>query len=495
MAEKDPNRPPRLNALTHGGRSKQLLVGDEKQEDFDRLNAGWRAEFEMEDQAGESLLGRVILNDWLLRRAERNYLDLEAKLAAIEPLDWSLEQHKKLELFLRYKTTAERSFGRFFNMLRGLRKDRIREEFTLENLRKKFEAIVEGRETKSRPGPEKAQAAKAPEAFFRGQDSPKKQRKIVTLEQWVEVTVKDGKSVHPCTTGGDVCASRIVKTWQRNKRSGAVLAGRDCGAGGERKVDSRVLPGTEYRRAFVLLVAAPFAGRRANVVCLGGDEAAGGSGYREVGTGAGERRGAAHSIRCRQLACGIRGVAGSAVISLPASVRVYLCTVPCDMRRSFDGLHGLVTSVMELDALAGHLFVFSNRKSDRVKIFYWDHDGFAIWSKRLGGRHVRDAIPRRQRTTREITSQELSALLSGIDLSQAKRRKRYERKSNRTPHKNIVSVAMILALKSAGCTYNRLSADRSQQPAERSRDLTADAGRSHGATGQNTASVTAVTGG
>jgi transposase len=54
------------------------------------------------------------------------------------------------------------------------------------------------------------------------------------------------------------------------------------------------------------------------------------------------------------------------VIGLPASVRVYLCMVPCDMRRSFDGLHGMVTSVMELDATAGHLFVFSNRKLNRV---------------------------------------------------------------------------------------------------------------------------------
>ena len=117
------------------------------------------------------------------------------------------------------------------------------------------------------------------------------------------------------------------------------------------------------------------------------------------------------------------------MIGLPGSVRVYLCTVPCDMRRSFDGLHGLVTSVMELDALAGHLFVFSNRKRDRVKIFYWDRDGFAIWSKRL--EEGTYAMPFGQSEERrvEITAQELGALLSGIDLSQAKRRRRYQRQS------------------------------------------------------------------
>ena len=59
------------------------------------------------------------------------------------------------------------------------------------------------------------------------------------------------------------------------------------------------------------------------------------------------------------------------MIHLPASVRVYLCMTPCDMRCSFDGLHALVTSVMQLDAFAGHLFVFSNRRRDRVKILNW----------------------------------------------------------------------------------------------------------------------------
>ncbi len=116
------------------------------------------------------------------------------------------------------------------------------------------------------------------------------------------------------------------------------------------------------------------------------------------------------------------------MIGLPASVRVHLCTVPCDMRRSFDGLHGLVTNVMKLDALAGHLAVFSNRRRDRVKLFHWDRDGFAIWAKRLEeGTYAMPFGEGEERRT-EITAQELSALLSGIDLSQARRRKRYERK-------------------------------------------------------------------
>jgi transposase len=117
------------------------------------------------------------------------------------------------------------------------------------------------------------------------------------------------------------------------------------------------------------------------------------------------------------------------MMHLPASVRVYLCTTPCDMRRSFDGLHALVTGAMQLDALGGHLFVFSNRRRDRVKILYWDHDGFAVWAKRLEeGTYAMPFGEEASEPRREITAQELGALLSGIDLRIAPRRKRYQRK-------------------------------------------------------------------
>jgi transposase len=66
------------------------------------------------------------------------------------------------------------------------------------------------------------------------------------------------------------------------------------------------------------------------------------------------------------------------MIYLPASVRVYLCLSACDMRKSFAGLHALARDYLELDAFAGHLVVFASRRRDRVKILYWDRDGFAI---------------------------------------------------------------------------------------------------------------------
>ena len=116
------------------------------------------------------------------------------------------------------------------------------------------------------------------------------------------------------------------------------------------------------------------------------------------------------------------------MIHPPASVRVYLCLNPCDMRRSFDGLHALVRDHLQLDPFAGHLYLFANKRRDRLKILYWDRDGFAIWAKRLeaGTYAMPCGEPGSQRL--EISAGELGALLSGIDLSSVTQRKRYQRK-------------------------------------------------------------------
>jgi transposase len=112
---------------------------------------------------------------------------------------------------------------------------------------------------------------------------------------------------------------------------------------------------------------------------------------------------------------------------LPASVRVYLRLRACDMRKSFDGLQALVTQALQPDPFAGHLFVFSNRRRDRVRILYRDRDGFAVGAKRLEEGTYAMPFGDDGEQRREITAQELGALLSGIGLSQAGRRKRYRR--------------------------------------------------------------------
>jgi len=111
------------------------------------------------------------------------------------------------------------------------------------------------------------------------------------------------------------------------------------------------------------------------------------------------------------------------MISLPAAVRVYLYTAPCDMRRGFDGLKALATHAIGVDPLAGHLLVFCGRRRDRIKVLYWDRDGWALWSKRLEAGTY--AFPFESTGRKEISSGELSALLDGLDLRDAKRRKRY----------------------------------------------------------------------
>ncbi|MHB1557465.1 MAG: IS66 family insertion sequence element accessory protein TnpB [Isosphaeraceae bacterium] len=119
------------------------------------------------------------------------------------------------------------------------------------------------------------------------------------------------------------------------------------------------------------------------------------------------------------------------MFGLSAAVRVYVATAPADMRKSFDGLFALASG-LDLDPLSGHLFVFINKRRDRIKILYWDRDGLAVWAKRLEKGTFR--IPDARADRVEMSAADLAALLAGIDLNSARRRPRYSRPT--TPLQN-----------------------------------------------------------
>jgi len=100
------------------------------------------------------------------------------------------------------------------------------------------------------------------------------------------------------------------------------------------------------------------------------------------------------------------------MIPLTGTARIYLYREVADLRKSFDGLAGLVRAHMEADVFSGSLFVFVNRRRKLVKILYWDRDGLALWSKRLERGTFRVEQPGAGRA--ELSTAELSMLLEGI---------------------------------------------------------------------------------
>lgn len=116
------------------------------------------------------------------------------------------------------------------------------------------------------------------------------------------------------------------------------------------------------------------------------------------------------------------------MLTLPPSTRVFVATQPADMRRSFDGLLAIVRDFLgHQDPLSGHLFVFRNRRGDRLKVLWWDRDGLALFYKRLevGSFLIPDA-PADARQL-EMTAADLQLLLQGIDPAKVQRSKRYSR--------------------------------------------------------------------
>ena len=113
------------------------------------------------------------------------------------------------------------------------------------------------------------------------------------------------------------------------------------------------------------------------------------------------------------------------MIHLPASVRVYLCTSACDMRRSFDGLHAMIQTDFQKDVRLGDVFLFLNRRLDRLKLIGWDRDGLAIFYKRLEKGTFQRPLIKPNSTHVELDATELTLLLTGIELKSVKRRPRY----------------------------------------------------------------------
>jgi transposase len=114
------------------------------------------------------------------------------------------------------------------------------------------------------------------------------------------------------------------------------------------------------------------------------------------------------------------------MLMLPPTVRVYVATGTTDLRRSIDGLSMLVRERLALDPLSGHLFLFRNRRGDRVKILAWDRSGFWVLYKRLE-RGTFAWPTETDATPVEIRNADLLLLLAGTDLTHTRRRRWYER--------------------------------------------------------------------
>ena len=109
------------------------------------------------------------------------------------------------------------------------------------------------------------------------------------------------------------------------------------------------------------------------------------------------------------------------------NLRIFVCAAPISMSLSFDRLMGLAQEVFDQDPLSGHLFLFFNRKRDRIKILFWDADGFCIWYKRLEGGVFQLPVATEGEQGIELNCCQLQRLLGGLDLKHGRRRRRYHR--------------------------------------------------------------------
>jgi transposase len=115
------------------------------------------------------------------------------------------------------------------------------------------------------------------------------------------------------------------------------------------------------------------------------------------------------------------------VLSVPANIAIYLHTTPTDMRKGVDGLSGIIRGEFKSDPLDGSLYLFVNRRGNRLKILHWDGCGFWVYYRVL--ERGTFEVPRSDERRVVIDATQLAMILGGVCLAGVKRRKRYARAS------------------------------------------------------------------
>jgi transposase len=113
------------------------------------------------------------------------------------------------------------------------------------------------------------------------------------------------------------------------------------------------------------------------------------------------------------------------VFGLDQAKKVFIYSKPCDMRKGFNGLFGLVQNEMELDPLCGYLFVFLSKHRTKIKILFWDSDGLVVYAKRLEKGTFKRPTSQVTAPNSELSNSELFMILRGIDFEKTKKRRRY----------------------------------------------------------------------
>lgn len=114
------------------------------------------------------------------------------------------------------------------------------------------------------------------------------------------------------------------------------------------------------------------------------------------------------------------------MLSFPHTLKISLAVAPTDMRKNHDSLAALVEHVLNENPLSGQLFVFRNKRADRIKLLYWDATGYALWYKLLERGTFRFPAVAEDATRVDIAPSDFLMLLDGIDLASVTRQKRFQ---------------------------------------------------------------------